>query len=137
MKEENKNFKAQTLRNTKNLSYWTMAWVATMAVASFGPEFIWDYDKVYSGIAIGLNIAVGIGMILANRKFLLGLDELQRKIHMDAMAIALGVAVVGGLSYSLLDVTNIISADAEISGLVILIGLTYLVSVVINSKRYS
>ena len=53
------------------------------------------------------------------------------------MALALGVGVVGGLSYSLLDTTNLIAQDAEISYLVILIALTYLASVVIGQKRYA
>ena len=52
------------------------------------------------------------------------------------MGLALGVGVVGGLSYSLLDTTNVISHNAEISFLVILISLTYLISVLIGLKRY-
>ncbi|MCJ7758381.1 MAG: hypothetical protein MUP24_09565, partial [Gillisia sp.] len=75
-------------------------------------------------------------MILANRKFINSLDELQKKIQMDAMGIALGVGVVGGLGYSLLDQTNVITQDAQISFLVILISLTYMIGVFIGKKRY-
>jgi hypothetical protein len=52
------------------------------------------------------------------------------------MAIALGVAIIGGLSYSMLDITNVISTDAEISNLVIIISLTYLISVIVGNLRY-
>jgi hypothetical protein len=55
---------------------------------------------------------------------------------MDAMGISLGVAVVLGLAYSNLDVTNIISYDAEISHLVILIGLSYIASTIVGNLRY-
>ena len=75
-------------------------------------------------------------MIFANIRHLNGLDDLQKKIQLEGMAIALGVGIVGGLSYSLLDTTNLISQDAEISFLVILIALTYLFSVFIGQKRY-
>lgn len=75
-------------------------------------------------------------MILANKKYLNDLDELQRKIQLEAMAVALGIAVVAGLSYSMLDVWNLISYDAEISHLVIIIGLTYLTSSIVGNLRY-
>lgn len=52
------------------------------------------------------------------------------------MGITLGVALVGGIAYSMLDTTNIIPFDAEISGLIILIALSYLVLVFVNFWRY-
>ena len=52
------------------------------------------------------------------------------------MGIALGVGIVGGLSYSLLDTTNLITQDAEISFLIILIALTYMAGIIIGQKRY-
>lgn len=107
-----------------------------MAIASFGPKFIWNFNSVISALFILLNTLVGIGMILMNRKYINGLDEMQRKVNLDAMAFALGVAVVGGLSYSMLDVSNVISYDAEISFMVILISLTYIVGVVFGNLRY-
>jgi hypothetical protein len=107
-----------------------------MAVVGFGPKLLWDFNPVISVLAIIVNTVIGIGMILANKRHLNGLDEMQRKLNLEAMAMALGVAVVGGLSYSTLDAANIISYDAEISHLVILIGLTYLVGVVVGNIRY-
>ena len=47
-----------------------------------------------------------------------------------------GMAVIVGLSYSLLDQKNIISGDAEISVLVLFIGITYFVATVINNRKY-
>lgn len=75
-------------------------------------------------------------MILANKRYLNGLDEMQRKISLEAMAIALGVGVVGGLSYSMLDTANVVSYHAEISHLVILIGISYFIGIVVGNIRY-
>lgn len=121
--------------NHLKLFYWTMAWVLSMALIAFGPKFIWD-NEILDILGVLTNFLIGIGMILANKSFLNKLDELQRKIHLEAMAMALGIAVVAGLSYSMLDVRNIISYDAEISHLVIVIGITYFVGTVIGSLRY-
>ena len=134
---KNQDWKTQTKKNTKNLAFWTMAWTLSMAFATFGPKFIWESENVMTVIGVILNALLGVGMILANVRHLNGLDDLQKKIQLEGMAIALGVGIVGGLSYTLLDTTNLISQDAEISYLVILIGLTYLISVLIGQKRYT
>ncbi|WP_224487915.1 hypothetical protein [Robertkochia flava] len=130
------DFKAQTHKNTVRLAVWTGAWVVSMALAAFGPKFVWNENKTLSVLAILLNVSMGIMMILANRTLIKGMDELQRKIQIDAMAISLGVGVVGGLAYSLLDTTNVIPWDAEISFLVVLISVTYMIGIFVNQKRY-
>jgi hypothetical protein len=59
-----------------------------------------------------------------------------QKIQLQSMGIALGVGVVGGLTYSTLDITNLIAMDAEIGFLVMLISITYLAAIFINHKRF-
>ena len=130
------NWKSDMKQNVKLLALWTFLWVASMALASFGPKFIWDGNQTFNILAVGLNALMGIGMIWMNIKYLSGLDEMQKKIQLDAMALALGVGVIGGLNYSLLDVTNLITGDAEISVLVIIISITYMAGILIGQKRY-
>jgi len=120
----------------KDLAIWTETWTISVAVVSFGARFIWDYHMIPSIIAILVSTVLGIGMIRSNIRYLMALDELQRKIQMDAMGVALGIALVGGISYSMLDTTNIISQDAEISYIIILIALSYFAAVLIGNARY-
>jgi CHASE2 domain-containing sensor protein len=124
MKEKKEPRAKLERKNILNLAFWTGAWVITMAISTFGSLYLWESNALLSLLAILLNFAVGIGMILANIRHLNSLDELQRKIQLEAMGIALGLAVVGGLAYSSLDQTNIIGYNAEISHLVILIGIS-------------
>ena len=65
------------------------------------------------------------------------LDELQKKIQLDAMGIALGVGIVGGMSYSAMDIANIISSGAEIGFLVMLISVSYMIALLVGKKRYA
>ncbi|MFC3417575.1 hypothetical protein [Algoriphagus hitonicola] len=118
------------------LAVWTWSWVATLAIATFGPQFIWDDHIFLTTFAIIVNLVNGILMILANRDLFNHFDEFERKIHLEAMALTLGLSVVAGLTYSLLDTTNLISGDAEISFVVMFIGITYLVSVIVNLRRF-
>ncbi|MCC8360161.1 hypothetical protein [Salinimicrobium sediminilitoris] len=124
-------------KNLYRLAGWTWSWVATMAIASLGPKYIWDDHTTLTVLAVTVNFANGIFMIIANRNLFNSFDELERKIHLESLALTLGLAVVVGLTFSLLDVTNLIGFDAEISNLVMFIGITYLVCVTINTRRYS
>lgn len=124
-------------KNVRHLLYWSVAWLIALALTAFGPEFLWDYNTFVSTVFVLFSVGIGLGMIAMNRKYVNGLDELHRKITMDAMAIALGFGVVFGLAYSSLDLANVILFDAEIAHLVMLIGLTYLIGIVVGHIRYT
>ena len=101
-----------------NLGLWTWSWVATLAIATFGPKFIWDDHTGLTTFAILTNLVNGVLMILANRKLFNHYDELERKIHLESLALTLGLTVIVGLTYSLTDQVNLIPFDAEIGILV-------------------
>ena len=134
--KESGDWAARVNRNTLRLGYGTGAWLVTTALATFGPQFIWHDNTLLTAIAIFINLAIGLATILANKHHLQSLDEMQQKIQLEAMALSLGVGFVCGLSYSLLDQSNLMAADAEISHLILLMGLTYLAGTVIGNRRY-
>ncbi len=123
-------------RQTARLAGWTFAWLVTLAIASFGPKFLWNSNEWISAAATGVNVLFGIGMIVANKNHLRSLDEMQQKIYLEAMAISLGVGLVGGIAYSNLDVSNVIPFHAEIAHVVILMGLTFMGSLAILNRKY-
>ncbi len=136
MEAKQNKWQIEVKKNTKALAGWTFLWVITLAIVAFGPKFIWNENQTITLVMISINTLVGIGMILINRKHLNSLDPLQRKISMDAMAITLGVTLISGISYSMLDITNLVSFDAEISHIVFVMGITYLVAMLIGNARY-
>ncbi|MDN7129067.1 hypothetical protein J6I92_04210 [Pseudidiomarina sp. 1APR75-15] len=103
---------------------------------SFGSTLLWPEQELLKVGVLLLNLALGVGMIESNRRYILALDELQQKIHLQAAAISLGAAVIGGIAYSLADITNVIPVDAEISFLIMLIGITYLISLLVGMRSY-
>ena len=134
---KNENVSKQIKKATKNLALWTILWLVSLALATFGPKFIWEENTTWSIITITINTAIGVGLICAHIKHLTALDELQKKIQLEAMAIALGVGIVGGLSYSVMDIANVISGDAEIAFLVMLISISYMIALTVGKKRYT
>lgn len=125
----------RTRRITLKLFWWTAAWVVTLAIATFGPHFVWE-SRVMTLGSILINIGAGAGMIFANKDHLQNLDEMQRKIQLEAMALALGVALVAGLAYSTADTTNLIPFDAEIGILVFLVTAAYGLGIFLGYRRY-
>lgn len=135
-KMESNDWPGQTRTTTKRLAKWTFLWVLSVAIPAFGPVLFWGENNLLNITVILLNIGVGAGMIMATIQHLKAQDEMMQKIQLEAMGIALGVAVVGGIAYSMLDATNVIPFDAEISFLVMIIALTYLISILINLRKY-
>lgn len=135
-KETYREWEKETRLKTIQLAIWTGLWVVTVAITAFGPELLWGENHLINMSAILLNLGIGVGMIAANIKHMNTLDELMQKVQLEAMGISLGVAVVGGISFSMMDATNVIPFDAEIAGLIMLIGITYIISVLVNIRRY-
>src|SRR5215207_3782992 len=93
------------------LAAWTLAWLATLAVARFGPEMLWGDDPVWSWVAVGVNLLVGAGVIVAFQRYLRRADELDRKIMLDALAVTLGVAWVTGFAYVVANAAGLVTID--------------------------
>ena len=116
--------------------YWGLAWVLATAGAAFGPELLWGYGTLMTSIAVATQLALGFGMIWAFKGVLLAMDDLQRLIQLEAISLALGVGIVVGISYELLEDVKLITFEPEISHLIILIGLTYLFGLFLGNRHY-
>src|SRR5690554_2051985 len=86
-------------RGVLSILIWTIAWAGSLALATFSNKLFGD-SPTLGWILIGLNVVIGIGWIIAHSSYLRRVDELQRKIMTEALAVGLGVGVVGGLAYA-------------------------------------
>ena len=75
-------------------------------------------------------------MIMVNKQHLIDLDELQQKIQLNAMGLSLGIGLIVGISYSTIDTTGLISSHAEISHLIIVMALTYMIGIILGNRKY-
>lgn len=116
---------------------WCGTWAATCALLAFGPRFIWNKAMPFTLLAVCLNVCAGIGMLVANKRYLEELDELQRKVQLNSLAITVGVAFIVGVPYSLLDSFQLIPFHASVWHLVVLMTLTYSGSDLYGTRQYS
>ena len=127
---------SRQIRNTLGLAAWTAAWVASLALAAFGPGALWNDQPVLTLLAIAFSVLVGVGMLLANKRNLQALDELQRTIQLQAMAWSLGAGLVGGVAWTLFDRHDLVGFEAEIGHLIAFMAAVYMAGCVAGLLRY-
>ena len=134
-KSDSGSWAARMLKSHIRLVSWIFAWTATMVLADKAELYGWYSSSAISMLAIVINAGIGLGMVVTFIRFLKDLDELQRKIQFDSLALAMGIGLVGSFSYSLL-VTAKFIVDPEISDIILLITLTYVVGIIVGQVRY-
>ena len=122
-------------KHTKILMVWTFAWLASLAFLSSGVNYLWD-SLLITKIGLLINLAIGVGMIIANKNLFNHYDELQKKIQLEAMALTLGLAVVVGIVYEISFDFGVINSEPEGEYIVVFISICYIVSTLLNSLRY-
>lgn len=136
MQTQHQSADQRAFSNALDLAIWTFAWVATLALARFGPDHLWNNHAGATWVAIAVNVAAGVGWIVAHTRYLRRIDELQRKIMLDAMAITLGAAWVGGFAYIVAEGAGLVSIDADVALLAVLAGVVYMATVAVSNLRY-
>ena len=136
LKTDSGTWAKRNARKSKHLLYWTLAWVLSTALAAFGPKLVWDFATLPTIFSVLLNVAVGFGMVLATKRHVHALDELQQKIFLDAGALSLGVGLVFGIAYELLEDIKLIPFEPEISHMIILMTLTFLAGIIVGNRKY-
>jgi hypothetical protein len=129
-------YQSRIRTSVTRLARWNGAWLAATALMAFGPKFLWNKALVFTLLAVGLDVAVGAGMILATKKYVMELDELQQKVYLNALGITVGVGLIVGIPYSVMATYHVIPFKADIAHLVMLMGLTFLVSILYGTRRY-
>ena len=129
-------YRSRTRTNTLRLLGWNGAWLAATVLMKFGPKSLWNQSSVFTLLAVGLDVAVGVGMILATKKYVMELDELQQRVWLNALGITVGVAVIAVPPLSVMDVSHMLSFHMNISHVVMLMAVTFVVSFLYGTWRY-
>jgi ABC-type Co2+ transport system permease subunit len=123
------------LRNQRRFLLWALAWAFTFVAVALEIKRKWlPFGVTLAGVT--LDALLGAATVLAYYRYLRDTDELRRKIEVEALAVAFGIGVFGGLTYWLLTVSGAVPALGfayVFSGMVI----TYSVGVLIGRRRYS
>ena len=136
MQESNQSVDQRAFRNVVPTAIWTVIWMATLALAKFGPDLLWDHLSLVSWISVALNVIAGLGLIVTHARYLRKVDDLQRKILMDGMAVALGAGLVGGFAYSVANSADLVAFEGSFAFISALMAVVYAVATVVGTLRY-
>lgn len=123
-------------RNQVRVLGWMFAWMGTWLGVNAAISYDWLPPGAPAIAATALPTLIGLGMLLAYRRFLVEADELRRKIELEALALAFGIGLVAGLSYWLLERAGGV-AEVDLLSLVVLMIFIYGAGVLFGQRRYS
>ena len=136
METTNTPLKLRRKSQLRRLSAWTLLWVLSEALVIYGHRELWAGMAWLTVSAFVMNLFFGLGMVLTYRNLMNLLDELERKIQFESMGLTLGLTIVFGVGFSVLDITNLIPWEAKIGYLILFMGFCYIGCMWINTKRY-
>lgn len=113
-----------------------LLWVGTLALARFGPELWGDSRDAATWAAVVANLVAGVVWIVAFTRFLRAVDELQRKIMLDALAITLGAGWVAGFGYVVAERAGLVTGVDVATLLPVFMGVVFLVAFAAGKIRY-
>jgi len=130
-----KGLVARDIKNAIIANLWIFAWALSLGVISYLSDFQW-YEAIWaSTIGLVVHVGLGIGMVLAYKRFLSEADELEKKIQLDALALSVGVTIVAFSSYSVLEKIAGLPALTP-AYLIVVLALSYSVGLVAGRRNF-
>ena len=133
--KECSSYDTRSIKENLKLVGWVFTWMASLIISDKAELFGWWSEEWITITSIIFNAALGLWMIHCYRRLLASMDDLQRKIQLDALSMALGISLVGTVTYSLLVTWGYI-VDEEVTDIMLLMCVSYSVSVIYGSLKY-
>ena len=103
-----KGLPTQDIKNANKVNLWVMLWAVSLVVPGLALAVFSFNNLVITLILAAINIICGLMMIRAYRHMLRTLDEMERKIQLDALALSVGVAMLTFSATSILQTADIL-----------------------------
>jgi hypothetical protein len=130
-----KSYEARSTRDSIKLVVWIFTWMASLTISDKAALYGWWEGEWITILSILVTATLGLGVLLAFRNMLGRMDDLQRKIQLDALAVALGISLVGCAVYSLLVTWGYI-LDEEVTDIFVLMCISYSAVVLFSVVKY-
>ena len=127
---------ARDKKNQLRVALWCFAWSGSWVLTTKIIKSDWQPRTVLIIAATSVTLAFGLVLIWSYRKFLQEADELLRKIELDALALAVGLSLIGGSIYQLLHNAFGISKFDPYNATLLMFCITYSISSVMGYRRF-
>jgi len=121
-------------QNVARLGWWTLVWTIAFAVATILIRNEVIPAGVVSLVAATVPAIIGFGVIRAFMRFLREVDELQRKIQLEALALGFGAGALFMMSYRLFE--RLGAPGLDLNDPLLVMVLAWTVGLVHGARRY-
>ena len=132
---ESRSYEQRARRDSLAIVGWMFAWMLSLIISDKAALYGWWSAEWITWLSIAINAALGLWVVKNYLHMLRGMDELQRQIQMNALAISLGVSLVAAITYSLLVTWGYIT-DEEVTDLFMIMCVSYSLAVFYGLFRY-
>ncbi|MCK8046390.1 hypothetical protein MSG37_16005 [Shewanella sp. 1CM18E] len=129
-----KGLPKRDLKNANRVNLLALLWAATLMLSTYLTEGE-QLNGVILTIVFSLHTLIGIAMLVSYRHFLIQLDEMERKVQLDALALSVGVTIICFSSYSILE-NGATVPPLNAAYLIALMALTYMVGIIKGRINY-
>lgn len=129
------NLPARDVKNANAVNLWAFVWAVSLAVIALISKYEWYSAALPITIAFVVSAGLGVCMLLAFKRFLKELDEMERKIQLDALALSVGITLVVFGGYSVLEKAGL-APELDAASLIMLMALTYIAGIIVGRIRY-
>jgi hypothetical protein len=123
------------LRNLRRFTLWSLAWAISFVAATFLlAEELVPAGPIQVAVAVMPTI-LGLGAIWSYVVFLRQADELQRKVHLEALAAGFGTGMIFMMGYRLLE--RIGAPELDMNDPLLVMLLVWAVWQMVAARRYA
>lgn len=133
--EKCSTYDKRAIRDNLKLAAWIFIWMASLTISDKAALYDWWSAEWLTILSIVVNAGLGLWVVHRYRQMLRGMDDLQRKIQLEALSLALGISLVGACSYMLLVTWGYVT-DEEVSDMFMLMCVCYSLAVLFNTLKY-
>ncbi len=124
-------------RDTKNanrVNMWAIGWVISLAISTYFAERLVGEVSIALLAFFAIHLFCGVALLRSYRRFLIELDEMERKVQLEAMASAVGLTLLVFSAGGILARAEIVP-DLDPAILIVVMSLTYMAGLIIGRIR--
>lgn len=132
---QHSDYDRRAIRDNLALVGWMFIWMGSLVISDKAALYGWWSAAWISWLSIAVNFALGVWMVSRFVRMLRGMDDLQRKIQLDALAFSFGVSIVGTITYSLMVTWGYI-VEEEVTDIFVIMCVAYSAAIITNTLRF-
>ncbi len=121
-------------KNANRVNLWALGWMFSLMANAILTKIFDQGTSALWGVIFVAHVVAGVMLVLSYRRFLSELDEMERKVQLEAMALAVGLSLLVYSAGSILHSVDLLPApDASI--MLVVMSFSYMAGLIIGRIR--